>query len=151
VTGVRATIAEQKALATDVLETKWPSIAKRLRDALATKAIEISSKALSVLVANERLMCHARVMSDIRPVFGQDELNPSACLILHHLKIAFHEHGDYEHTSDMYVTLEHSDLMKMRDVIDRALQKHEKLVELAKKSDTPVLSFNQDEHGHARA
>jgi hypothetical protein len=141
VSGLRATLAEQRILDPETLERQWLRVSKHIAAALRLKAIEISSKALSVLTSNERVLCHTRILSDIRPVFADDDLEPSACLILHQLKIVYHVNEDYETTTDMYVTLEHTDLERLKSVVDRALKKHVKMVAIAKKSEMPVLAF----------
>jgi hypothetical protein len=137
--GVRRTLAAGQALTTDELEKHWPRISRHIADALNTKAISISSKAMSVLVSNERVLCNSRVLSDMRPVFD-DDIEPAGFLILHQLKLAFHDNDDYDRTSYIYLALERSDLVRLKDSIDRALKKHSKIEALARKCELPVLS-----------
>ena len=130
---------EESVLSPEEVETQWPRASKHLADALRTRAIEVSAKALAVMTANERMMCNVRVLSDLRPIFTGD-LEPTACVVLHQLKIAFHEQEDFDDVSEIFISLDGEDLVKLKSVLDRALQKHSKLEEMAKKLDMQVLT-----------
>src|SRR5262249_10137123 len=63
---------------------------ERLKRILNCKSIQITSKALGVLNANPNSFCSARTLSELRPVFGEAELDPEAALIVHQLKLVYH-------------------------------------------------------------
>jgi hypothetical protein len=81
--------------------------------ALVTKVDELRAE-------NERVFCHARIVTDLRPVFGKElEHGPIAMLVEHNLKIAFHEagrKGDHQ----VFFSLDAKDLQELRRIIDRA-------------------------------
>jgi hypothetical protein len=80
----------------------------------------IIAKVDDLRTENERIFCHGRVITDVRPIFGSNiEQGPTAALITHTLKIAFHESGrkgDHE----FYVSLDAEDLQELKKVIERA-------------------------------
>lgn len=94
----------------------------RLSQLLAVDAsLNITSKAIEVLFQNERTYCSGRIVTDLRPVFATDPSRaPEAALIVHNLKITFHE-GD--RLNDFFVTLDNSDLKSLAEVLTRATQK----------------------------
>lgn len=79
----------------------------------------VVSKSVELRSEHERTFCHARIITDLRPVFGSVvEDGPKAMIVMHHLRLAYHE-GDHE-TRDFYVSLEAEDLRTLRLLIDRA-------------------------------
>jgi hypothetical protein len=143
VDSIRRAAFEEKILPPEA-ESEWPKVAKHMASALRTRAVEISSKAISVLLDNERSICTVRILSDLRTIFSDDgKLEASACLVLHNLRLSVHESGDYKETAETYVTLERSDLVKLKATIDRALLKHDKLVAMAGKLELPVLASEE--------
>jgi hypothetical protein len=118
----------------------WPAVKKYLTRALSAPAIQVTAKALQIAGEHNNLFCHARIISDLRPVFDDDTEDARALLISHQLKLAYHQsHGD-EDAGEVFVSMDHADLLRLRDVVDRALRKHEKLQELAQKTGLPVLA-----------
>jgi hypothetical protein len=83
--------------------------------------IAIKSKTLFTEVAN--IYNDSRILSDIRPVFSSKEENSLiGKVILNNLKINYRTDNDYK---EFFVTLNVEDLLELRDVIDRAIQKTE--------------------------
>jgi hypothetical protein len=135
---VHAAAAKDGVLPVKELETQWPKARKNIAAALRTSAITVSAKAISIMASNERLMCSARIMSDLRTIFT-DDIEPAAFVILHQLRLSFHEQEDFEKTRQMFVSLDRDDLIKVKTVVDRALKKHEKLKSMAKNMNVHVL------------
>jgi hypothetical protein len=87
---------------------------------LNAEVFGIIAKADDLRTENERNFCHARILTDLRPVFGADVANgPVAMLITHNLKIAFHESGR-KGDHDFYIALDAADLSALKEVINRA-------------------------------
>jgi len=76
-----------------------------------------TSKALDVMTEHERILCGARVITDVRSVFADPAQKPTAAVIVHMLKISYHQ--DSEH-KDFYVALDSSDVRKLKDILRRA-------------------------------
>jgi hypothetical protein len=119
---------------------EWARTKSYLQRALSSSAIQVTAKALQVAGEHERFLCHARILSDMRPVFDDDTLDARAIVITHQLKIAVHESDGGDEASDLYIAVDRGDLVRLRAVIDRALEKQKKLEELAEKTGLPVLS-----------
>ena len=68
---------------------------------------------------DERVFCQARILTDLRPVFGQViEDGPKAMVVVHLLKLTFHK-GSEKH-QEFFVSLDGDDLKTLRGLIDRA-------------------------------
>lgn len=106
--------------------------------ALSAPAIQVTAKALQVAGDHQRLFCSARILSDLRPVFS-DALEVSGSVIIHQLKVAYHEHGLEEGTGEIYMSVDRRDLLRLKATVDRALQKHEKLANMAEKLGMTLL------------
>jgi hypothetical protein len=109
-----------------------------LAQVLELPALEITGKAAGVLGDSPQLFCAARTLSEIRPVFRERGLEPNAAVIVHQLKLAYHDGPDSDR-KELFITMDKEDLTTLRSVIDRAIAKHEKLVALVNKLDLPLL------------
>ena len=99
------------------------SFKEKLQILLGAEVFGVMSKVSDLRTEGERIFCHARIMTDLRPVFGSDvQKGPMAVLVTHNLKIAFHESGR-KGDHDIYVTLDAEDLSDLKEVILRAESK----------------------------
>ncbi len=82
----------------------------------------ITSKAIDIMNQHERVYCSGtRILTDLRPIFSEDtEQKPSAAVIIHMLKLAYHEG---ETTKDIFVALDSQDIQSLREQLDRAERK----------------------------
>jgi hypothetical protein len=76
-----------------------------------------TSKALDVMTEHERILCGARVITDVRSVFADPAKKPTAAVIVHTLKISYHQDGEHK---DFYVALDSSDVRKLKEILQRA-------------------------------
>lgn len=83
-----------------------------------------TSKALDVMTEHERILCGARVLTDVRSVFGNPAEKPTAAVMVHMLKLSYHQDGEHK---DFYVALDSSDVRKLKEVLHRAEQKAKSL------------------------
>jgi hypothetical protein len=101
-----------------IAENKRDYFKKLLTGLLKAEAIVYPSKAIGVLRDNERMFCNARILTDIRPVFGSDvHIPPRAAVIVHMLNITYHEGRDLK---EFYVGLDTDDVDTLRMVLERA-------------------------------
>ena len=118
--------AEEVAEAMESLEpplrlerSKHSAFVSKLVVLLSAEVFGIVSKAWDLRTDDERVFCHARIITDLRPVFGQKvEDGPRAMVVVHLLKLAFH--CESEKHQEFYVSLDGEDLTTLRDLIDRA-------------------------------
>ena len=98
---------------------------QRLIRLLEIDSIRVASKANIVLHEYERVLCNARVLTDIRPIFGIDpEEPPKAAVIVHTLKISYH---DAEGLKEFYVAMDSNEMDQLMGVLDRADSKSKSL------------------------
>jgi hypothetical protein len=79
----------------------------------------------------------ARILSDIRPIFGKPDEQPVGGTITHTLKIEYHHESEQK---EFYVALDSEDLQKMKAVLQRADAKAASLKSLLKAVGIPELS-----------
>ncbi len=112
-------------------------IQDRFRRLLNIDTLNSISKAISLQRDGEHLYCNAKIVSDIRPVFGTDVSSlPVAATIVHTLKLGYHERGEHK---EFFILLDEAGLVKLQEVIERAQDKSEALNELLKQAKLPRL------------
>jgi hypothetical protein len=95
------------------------SFTKKLHALLDSDVFNIIAKIEDLATEDERRFCHARILTDLRPVFGNNPADGfKAMIVMHHLKLAFHTNSPGDH--DLHVVLDAEDLQELRRVIDRA-------------------------------
>lgn len=116
----------------------WDRAKQRLERLLKLDgSLGVTAKALDVLTEHEKVFCDARVLTDVRPIFAADvEHSPDAFILVHKLRIAYHQDGALETT---YIAMDASDVETLLAVLKRASSKEKSLESLAEKSGLPVL------------
>lgn len=98
---------------------------QRLVKLLDIDSIRVVSQANTLLHEYERVVCNARVFTDIRPIFGASpDAPPKAALIVHTLKINYH---DAEGLKEFYVAMDSEEMDQLIYVLDRADSKSKSL------------------------
>lgn len=98
---------------------------QRLVKFLDIDSIRVASKANILLHEYDRVVCNARVLTDIRPIFGASpDAPPKAALIVHTLKINYH---DAEGLKEFYVAMDSDEMDQLMYVLDRADAKSKSL------------------------
>ena len=93
----------------------------RLKSLLSTKSINLLGRARLVFIEHEHYLCNARILTDIRPIFGERvEEKPISATIVHTLKLSYHDAKDIR---EFFVALDGDGLDRLSDLIDRAKQK----------------------------
>jgi hypothetical protein len=94
--------------------------------ATMSEALGLLSKARDVMTDHQRIWCHGRILTDLRPVF--DSQNPrkiDAAVVIHSLMI--HHRG--AENSEFFVAMDRIDLLELQELVERALEKHRAIVE----------------------
>lgn len=129
---VRATV-KVETLAVDVAEAvskntdlKAPSdlLKNRLVRLLSIGSLNlVDAKAKELQLEAEHMFCDARIITDLRPVFGSNvQDSPEAMIIVNTLKLGYHDSGEQQH-AEIYFALDSDDISKMIDVLKRAQDK----------------------------
>jgi hypothetical protein len=97
-------------------------------------------KAMDVVLDHSHVFFHAKILTDIRPVFNTKGDSIDAAVIVHNLRIHYEEDSDHK---DFYVALDTSDIQELREVLDRADTKAKCLQGLVKKSGVSYLDAEE--------
>ena len=94
-------------------------------------------KAKSLLRDRSKLIVDMRILSDLRPVFKDDKIEPPEyCVITHNLRITYIKERERKKA---IFALDQEDLSKLQLQIKRALEKDSELHTIAKKSGLEVF------------
>lgn len=136
-------LAEQVVQA--AIEAKLPIQSDKERTVFKDRLIKffelntlfVSAKALGILLSNENIFCNARILTDIRPVFGADPtVAPTAVVMVHMLDLGYHKNGELKH---LHIAMDSIDIDTLREVLHRAEMKAESLKPLMKKAGVEFL------------
>ncbi len=109
---------------------------------LGAEAFTLTAKAQDLQTDDERTFCRARILTDLRPVFGTNiEDGPKGMVIIHLLKLGFHQASERHH-DEFYVALDADDLQTLKKVVERAQSKAKIL--RATVSNLPVLGVAKE-------
>jgi hypothetical protein len=100
----------------------------RLVRLLSVEALDVGAKAAILRVEYGNVFCDARILTDVRPVYGKSvSAAPEAMIIMHTLKIAYHRGSAGGHLSEFYVALSPDEISDLRAALDRAEEKEKSL------------------------
>ncbi len=116
-----------QSLATAVAkeEVLDPEDTKRLRDRLVDisrlPVIRVSTKSTTLQVAHDRVFNSSKIVTDLRPVFGEPVSSGELLfLVIHHLHITAMRNGAIE---EVYFSMDDKDLDMLGDAVERARTK----------------------------
>ena len=96
-------------------------LAARIMSLIQHGPIRMLQKGAALALEHDRLFLDAQIVTDVRPVFGDDvEEGMAAAVLTHSLRIDFIQAGRNE---SFYVSLDPLDLKNMHQVVDRAINK----------------------------
>ena len=140
---VEAAVAKEEDLC-GLMKEGWPRVEPVLKGILSMeKTFGITAKARDVMTDHQRLMCEARILTDVRPIFLPEVGgSPTAAVVVHTLKVSFHIGKDLE---EFFVAMDHEDLAELKKAVERAEQKEAALLKVWPSS-IPVLRGVTHEH-----
>jgi hypothetical protein len=104
---------------------------------LTDSSLVVAAKALSVATDCPRLFTESRIISDLRPIFGEQTSEPpSGAVITHTLRITYAEEGGEK---EFFVYLDSRDLDELQGQIKRALDKDTTLRRLLQRTNLKVF------------
>jgi hypothetical protein len=119
------------------------SFSERLAKTLAAPRLAALAKAIDVATEQPAIFHTARIISDIRPTFGDDaDEGPTGAVVTSTLKIEYYAEGRMQ---TFYLTVDASDAAILREIADRAVVKMEKLKTLITSLDLPVFDLSGDD------
>ncbi len=130
-------------------EDNLGELEKRLMMFLELHAsLGVTAKARMLVGLHEPVFLDAQVVSDIRPVFGENpEEPPLAAIVLHRLRISYR---DGEQEKDFSVVLETQEIADVRTTLNRADLKAKSLLALLKSAGLPIVEEDARNESNAR-
>jgi hypothetical protein len=119
---VAKTLSEEKLLGKELAEDEIEAFKNKLLNFMSLRVLEITAKATDVMLQHKNVFVDARVLTDLRPVFAEDDLSPVAGLVIHNLEIQ-----TYTDSSPVsyFFALDSSDIRKLQTVIERSIHKEQ--------------------------
>lgn len=116
-----------------------PRLRRRFKKLLSIPAINVISKAVTLERDGEHLYCGAKILSDIRPFFGDDVADrPAAGVVTHTPKLTYHEEGEHK---TFFLVLDRLDLENLQKTVERAQAKDTTLRVLLKDAKVSELGI----------
>jgi hypothetical protein len=113
-----------------VTDEQAADLHNKLTKLLGVDPLAYQMKARDVARQHERSFCAARILTDIRPIFGLASDNaPVDAVITHTLKITYHEGSDRD-TKELFFAMDDDDIQELKAILERAEMKSESLKEL---------------------
>jgi hypothetical protein len=106
-------------------EEKWQLIKSFFLRISKESQLRMRSKASILSTEYNKILRSTRIISDLRLIFTIDDLDPECSFVVHQLKIDCYGKGDTLNSE--YFTMDSKDLLELRNHIDRALSKEEKI------------------------
>jgi hypothetical protein len=111
---------------------------KRVQEFLSIGGITLSAKTDLLRYEHERSVHGLRILTDVRPVFGNNvEEAPEATVITHTLKLAYHRGGRLE---EAFFGMDESDLQNLKEAVARAELKAKSIRGALAKAQLKVIS-----------
>lgn len=135
---VRRAVEQSDAAEPRLPEEDGKRLKERLTRLLDIDALDATRKALDVLLEHEHTLHGARIMTDIRPVFGPStDDDPTGAVIVHMLKLSYHDES--EDVKEIYLALETGDIGILIDIFRRANSKADSLKRVLKRAKVPYI------------
>ncbi len=124
-----------------------PAYAARLATLIRIPVLVSTARAMEVVAEHDKVFHAARILTDVRPVFGPDpSTGVKMAAVVATMKLEYHP-GGRSAIESVFVALDRGDLEHLRDVLDRALTKMDSLSRLMKESDVPRWTRTYHDHG----
>lgn len=110
----------------------------RLNALLTIPGLSIKAKAMSVYYENERTYTSARLLSEVRPIFGLEDDSIGGVVVLHTLKIQYLEQ---ESDKEIFFALDDADLDQLIKTLEREKNKTNKIRKLFSEKSIQILEI----------
>jgi hypothetical protein len=108
------------------------------------ESLVITSKAVDLLFAQERLLMKARILTDARPLFKEESLDmPLAAMVTHTLQIVYMESGA-DKKQEIFFAIDADDIASLRRSLDRAEAKAKSVNKMIQKADVKTLEVTDE-------
>jgi hypothetical protein len=113
----------------------------RLVELLSADSPSVIARAGNLSMENEHTLRYTRVITDIRPVFEQEDpkATPRAAAIIHTLKISYSADNQ---TKNFFVMLDDNDISELLEQLERANSKAESLRAILRAAQVPIIGVD---------
>ncbi|TAK42003.1 MAG: hypothetical protein EPO28_07820 [Saprospiraceae bacterium] len=136
---VKGVVAASRSL--ENIELKDSEIFEKQMHEFLSKpsAFSLTNKAIDLITEREKIWLSSRVITDVRPIFGDgDELKFEASLIIHNLKVQFKEN---KRIKEFFFALDSEDLTNLKEQIIRAEEKENILKSILNEKAVKIVDF----------
>jgi hypothetical protein len=112
---------------------------ERVLKLLNSEVLLCSSKSIDLLNEFENFFSTARIVTDIRPIFGSSvENEPLSNIIIHNLHIHYH-YGEEKECREIFLALDNKDIQLLKKAIIRAESKEDSIKKMLLKNNLKYL------------
>lgn len=113
---------------------------QRLKDLLDAGCLRVGAKAYDLIFEHEHNYLSARVLTDLRPVFGESpDAAPIGAMIVHTLKINYVQASQHQ---TFFVALDARDIKKLTETLERAKSKASSLKTMLASTNVPYVGID---------
>jgi hypothetical protein len=121
-------IEESLSQRADFTQDEREKFKQRLTSLLNIDSFAVVAKAQEILHEHQHALSQMRILTDIRPVFGRENVeSPVATVVVHTMKITYIAEGKIR---EFFVAMDSSDIKMLKDVLERAEKKAESVREM---------------------
>lgn len=127
----------------DVPDERRDSFERFISRVVQAEALVSAARGLDIVFDREHIAAETRVLTDIRPVFG-DDVEPQllGATVINTLSIDYHTPTGPQ---KLQLAVDERDLKRLQEAIDRALKKSVSLRELLAASDTQYVNYADED------
>jgi hypothetical protein len=123
------------------------SFSRVIHDLVELEVLKTMARALDVMSQQEHVFQNARILTDVRPIFGEDaSAGPSGAVVIQTLRL---EHFTDGRVQSINVSLDRQDLHDLQSVVDRAVEKGRSLRDVVARAGLPQFELRIDDDADA--
>jgi hypothetical protein len=125
-----------ESLSAKKADVNTAALKSRLGQLLQTAPVALAAKASTIQREHPNVLINARILTDLRPVFGDSPESVQAAVVFHNLKLTYMQCNE---SREFFVALDDQDLAMLQKTVIRAEAKSKALRTFAEKSGLPDL------------
>lgn len=113
-------VAIREAIQSDNETERWDAIANHIQAILESSSLQLASKATELTYDYTNLLNHARIITDLRPLFSDSGEHVEAAIVSHTLRL-FYMSNEGHH--ELSIALDIDDIRSLMEQCDRGIRK----------------------------
>ena len=138
----------QGELELDLDVNERSTLQQRIMSMIGLDSVAITAKAFDVMAAHEHVFSYARVLTDIRPIFMDKDLNGKSSkswatsVVVHTLQLNY---SKADRAEEIYIALDEEDVSNLRRLLNEADNKARELKSVLTGTNMPYLEINHEQ------